>query len=229
MTDLITRAFKGNRIRINPTSKFVCLNDICKADGKQLKNFLRNQNTADFISELSFVAQIRATNLLVEGKGSAPTWGHPQLAIKCAAWCSAKFEVLMTSWVWELFTTGRVELIPTNTQEALPKTESDRVINMASTVAKPQPIKVTRDRMNLPGYFQIRELVAKYCKDDALAKNSRFHHFISRQFADLYRALYSQEPPRVTRGKYKGYCYPESFVEPVIEYIERWKSIQAST
>jgi hypothetical protein len=110
MTNLISKAFNGNRVRINPTSKLVCLNDICKADGKQLKNFLRNQNTANFISELSFVAQIRATNLLVEGKGSAPTWGHPQLAIKCAAWCSAKFEVLMTSWVWELFATGKVDL-----------------------------------------------------------------------------------------------------------------------
>jgi KilA-N domain len=223
----IVRHFNEEPIRFDPSNNFVNLTDMAKATRKKVNDFLRLDNTQEFIGELSFATGIPAANLLHVGDKSTGSWGHPQLAIKFAAWLSAKFEVLMTSWIFELLTTGKVEINPQTHQSALPEAEFDRVNNMASTVAKPKPCKEPRDEITLPGWSQIRELITKYCKDDSLANNSRFRHFISRQFADIYRGLFGDEPPRVTRGKHKGYCYPPSFAGLVDDYISRWMTTQA--
>jgi KilA-N domain len=214
MTNLISKAFNGNRVRINPTSKLVCLNDICKADGKQLKNFLRNQNTANFISELSFVAQIRATNLLVEGKGSAPTWGHPQLAIKCAAWCSAKFEVLMTSWVWELFATGKVDLTQA---PALPvfldQSDVERGVQFGKAVAMRA---FEGEKLEVPdGWQTIREYLIEIVGDSDTMKMSGASYWICRNLADLYRSNTSENPPQVSTKRGGTFCYPPQYRDAI--------------
>jgi hypothetical protein len=44
------------------------------------------------------------------GNGSRHTWGHPQVAVNIAQWISPKFDVLVSRHIFDLYTTGNVEL-----------------------------------------------------------------------------------------------------------------------
>jgi hypothetical protein len=99
---------------------------MCQANGKRWNNYLRNQETQEFLAELSRemqipVARIRATGAttdeigLVDTVQGGPsslqgTWVHRRVAIDLARWCSPAFAVRVNGWVEELLTTGRVEL-----------------------------------------------------------------------------------------------------------------------
>jgi len=38
------------------------------------------------------------------------TWGHPYVAIYCGQWCSAKFAVLVSKWVFEWIVTTQNQI-----------------------------------------------------------------------------------------------------------------------
>ena len=35
------------------------------------------------------------------------TWGHPQVAINCGQWCSARFAVMVSNWVIQWMSSGK--------------------------------------------------------------------------------------------------------------------------
>jgi hypothetical protein len=212
MLNFISRKFNDKTIRFDPKDRRVCLTDICTAAGKNVADFLRLQNTTDYINALSRTMGIPMMMLLEVARGNTGTWGHPQLAIKCAAWCSPDFEVLVTTWVYEILTTGKVEL------------DLDRVKNMASSVAID---KSPQDKINLPGWLMAIEMVEMCGGDGKLATNRRFRYFISRQLADLYRSKHGQEPPKVSRNKRKGFAYPSDFKDLARAYILQWQDVAA--
>jgi hypothetical protein len=110
ITSFLSKDFEGKRIRLNPIDRYVCLTDMARNTGKKVNDFLRLENTREFIEALSFVTGIPVTNLLIVGDKSTRTWAHPHVAIKFAGRLSAKFEVMMMGWIDELLSTGKVEL-----------------------------------------------------------------------------------------------------------------------
>jgi hypothetical protein len=86
---------------------------MCKASEKQMKHYLENKTTRDFLAELSRVVGIPTTDLVIVTQGGRPelqgTWVHPKVAINLGQWCSAKFAVAVAHWV-EDWMMGRVKV-----------------------------------------------------------------------------------------------------------------------
>jgi hypothetical protein len=85
-----------------------------QANEKKLHDYLRLSTTEAFLNELSNDEGIPAStkNALIEirkggNKNNQGTWGHPLVAIHCGQWCSPKFAVLVSKWVFKWMLTGR--------------------------------------------------------------------------------------------------------------------------
>jgi len=125
-TQLISRDFQGATIRQRPGDKYLNATDMCNANGKKFKDYRRLKSTKEFVAELyDFIANCTVGSyslteqnqqLIQITQGGTPenqgTWVHPYVAINLAQWCSPKFAVLVTDWVYELLTKGTVSLDP---------------------------------------------------------------------------------------------------------------------
>lgn len=82
---------------------------MCQASGKKLNDYGRLGSTRAFIEELSENTGIPALSLVepVKGRGNR-TWVHPYVAIHLAQWCSPRFAVLVSKWVFEWMKGGMV-------------------------------------------------------------------------------------------------------------------------
>ena len=93
---------------------YINLTQMCQAAGKLVGNWLKNQDTDDYLLELASTIRIRIVDLVQvitdAPVGERHTWAHPRAALKCAAWCHKKFEVQVFEWIEELRTTGVVDL-----------------------------------------------------------------------------------------------------------------------
>ena len=96
---------------------------MAQANDKKINDYLRLETTKAFIDELFLVTGIPVSKIIQVRKGRGNrveqgTWGHPQVAINCAQWCSAKFAVMVSNWVVQWMTTGQNPIssqpIPTN-------------------------------------------------------------------------------------------------------------------
>jgi KilA-N domain len=230
----IIKFFEGKKIRIDKTNNYPNLTDMARATGKKVTDFLRLDNTKEFIDELSLSAGIPVNEIYYATPGNTHgSWGHPKLAIKFAGWLSAKFEVLMTGWIFELLSTGRVEVEPgydTPRSRLVAELALDRLENMAESAASRLTRLDTepRDKINLPGWHTGGEMLKPFDEDNSLAKNRKFRYWINRYLADEYRAQNAQNPPQVSRNRSKAYCYPPSFKELVGSYIEHWNATRSA-
>ena len=94
---------------------YINLTKMAKANNKKINDYLRLETTKAFTDELSTDTGIPVSgkNGLIQirkggnDKNAQGTWGHPQVAINCGQWCSAKFAALVSSWVFEWMTTGK--------------------------------------------------------------------------------------------------------------------------
>jgi hypothetical protein len=95
------------------SDNFVDLSELCKAGNKNLKHWKSLDKTTEFLNELSATVGIPTVELVKQiqgGNGSRHTWGHPQVAVNIAQWISPKFDVLVSRHIFDLYTTGNVEL-----------------------------------------------------------------------------------------------------------------------
>jgi len=87
---------------------YINLTAMAQANGKLVADYLRLDTTEAFLEELSETMGIPIVKLVeVKAGRGGGTWGHPQVAINCGQWCSAKFAVLVTRWVMTWMTTGQ--------------------------------------------------------------------------------------------------------------------------
>jgi len=91
---------------------------------KRRVNYRRLNASQEFIEALSSDMGIPISRLAESKKGNTAkfeqgTWVHPQVAINLAQWCSPEFAVLVSKWVFELLTTGRVDLQPQTSQSQI--------------------------------------------------------------------------------------------------------------
>jgi len=125
---LVTREFKGVKIS-QRADGFLDATAMCKATGKRWFDYYRLDSTQAFVDALSSEAGYPASELIQVVKGGLPenqgTWVHPQVAINLAQWSSPEFAVLVSKWVFELLTTGHVNL----QAEQTPATPDQSLVN----------------------------------------------------------------------------------------------------
>jgi len=83
---------------------------MCRAHRKQFNDYRRLQQTEAFLDALALTTGIPVVNLVQSTEGrSGGTWIHPQVAVNLAQWCSPEFAVIVSRWVVEWFSAGRIE------------------------------------------------------------------------------------------------------------------------
>lgn len=92
---------KGESVMVNATN-------MAKAFGKTPKDWLRTNQTKEFISTLSGVRQISPTELVAVNQGGSKqgTWMHEDVAMEFARWLSPKFAIWCNDRIKELARTG---------------------------------------------------------------------------------------------------------------------------
>ncbi|MBS0372542.1 MAG: KilA-N domain-containing protein [Proteobacteria bacterium] len=112
--DLIHHEVNNAVIEQRASDGYINATALCKAAGKQFKDYMVNKSTMEFLEELaadtglqiqlgekSLVEQKQA---LIETFPGAPasgggSWVHPQVAINLGQWASGKFAVKVSKWV----------------------------------------------------------------------------------------------------------------------------------
>ncbi len=220
MATFISKAFSGKHIRINSIDHYVCLTDMAKATGRKVNDFLRLDNTQDFINELSSNTGYPAIELLIATAGNTgKTWAHPQIAIKFAGWLSPAFEVLMTSWIFELLSTRKVELeqppepkIPLFADEASNNMATAIAPSLSGTASDSAKRSTGSDSLTVT---EMLELLGHLREEGSIAMNIRFRNWLNKDLSGLYRSQNGTRPPQ---AKKRGcpYCYPPAYI-PVLE------------
>ena len=128
MTDLIVKhEYQGFTISQQKDNGYVNLNQMADANGKRIDHWLNNKSTKELIAE--FENQYSDTrnsgyrpNEPIETErggsgGGGGTWAHPLIAIQFAQWCSPKFSLQVSCWVYDWMTIGSQPSIETGLTE----------------------------------------------------------------------------------------------------------------
>ena len=137
---------------------FINITNLCKAGGKEFKNWNKNEKTKRFLEVLSSTVLIRTVELLKQeqgGNGERHTWAHPQVAINIAQWISPEFDVLVSKWVYEIMLTGKVDIRENKTTQELDQMNKEnkllknRVKLLESKVLQKQPRETFENGKNV--------------------------------------------------------------------------------
>lgn len=83
----------------------VNLTQMAEASSKKVNDWLRLQDTKEYLDELSFDTGIPVSTLVIVIKGGnrkeQGTWANLEVAIKFAGWCNKKFEIQVIRWFKE--------------------------------------------------------------------------------------------------------------------------------
>jgi hypothetical protein len=114
---MINHEVDGLQVSQRIEDGYINLTQMAHANNKDLHDYLRLKTTKAFIKELSLETGIHGSKIIQVRKGRGNrvqqgTWGHPQVAIHCGQWCSARFAVLVSGWVVQWMTTGQSPIQP---------------------------------------------------------------------------------------------------------------------
>lgn len=114
MSGELVHTFNAVDIEQRPDDGYMDATAMCQANGKKWSHYWANSSTQEFVLALAESTGIPADSLVQaqSGRGGG-TYVHPKLAMHLAQWCSPKFAVLVSGWVFELLTTGKARLAPT--------------------------------------------------------------------------------------------------------------------
>lgn len=106
---------RGDAVMVNAT-------EMAKPFGKRPVDWLNNQQTNDFINELSKVRNLTLADLVIVTRGgnNPGTWMHEDVAMEFAHWLSSKFAIWCNDRIKELLTTG-VSVLPNFSKKELYK------------------------------------------------------------------------------------------------------------
>ena len=119
--------YEGNPVSFS-TDNGIMVNatEMAKPFGKQPIDFLKNQQTTEFLDELSKLRILSLENLVKVQKGGANpgTWMHEDVALEFARWLSPKFGIWCNDRIKELLTKGQTS-IGNNQSASLPSYNAD--------------------------------------------------------------------------------------------------------
>ena len=101
----IDRQIEDNHIQQRMLDGYVNGTALCKAYNKEIKHYLKNVTTKQYIAALSSKVGIPTSALIQVVKGGVPelqgTWVHPRAAIHLSMWANPEAAVQVTEWVFE--------------------------------------------------------------------------------------------------------------------------------
>ena len=117
----IVRRFNNADIEQRIADGYINLNQMAKATGKRIDNWTRLQSTKELIAEFDsqiassdpreqLPALVTSTSGIKGQRGGGGTWAHPDIAVQFAQWCSPAFALIVSRWVREWMTSGRVPM-----------------------------------------------------------------------------------------------------------------------
>ena len=136
---------KGYTIEHREEDGYINVTNLCKAGGKQFKNWKKTQKTKAFLQVLSSTVLIGTVELVKQnsgGNGERHTWVHPQVAINIAQWISPQFDVKVSGWVYEIMMTGKVDITNTTSFKKLQEENNGhklRIQYLTKKYVKSQP------------------------------------------------------------------------------------------
>lgn len=101
--------YKGSQISFsNGENVMINATEMAKFFGKRPVDWLQNQQTEDFLNELSKVRKSTLTDLVQVTKGgnNPGTWMHEDVAMEFARWLSPSFAIWCNDHIKELLRTG---------------------------------------------------------------------------------------------------------------------------
>ena len=115
---------------------YIDVTNLCKSSGKSYNHWNRLEKNQAYLSVLSRSAGIPADLLIHSVAGGKnedrKTWVHPKVAINIAQWISPEFDVQVSNWVFELMTTGKVELGKEKPDEEVFKQYKEKINTLAT-------------------------------------------------------------------------------------------------
>jgi hypothetical protein len=112
----------GYIIENREEDNYINVTNLCKAGKKQFKHWNELERTKAFLQVLSSSVGITTDELIKYSSGpihERHTWVHPQVAINIAQWISPHFDVKVSSWVYEVMMTGKVDISNTKSFKQL--------------------------------------------------------------------------------------------------------------
>jgi hypothetical protein len=105
---LVAREFEGFVIQQRRVDGYINLNQMAKACGKRIDNWMRLKETTSLLRE--FAQSLEYEGLIpvitIEGRHGG-SWGHPDIAVQFAQWCSPSFALQVSRWIHEWLLTGK--------------------------------------------------------------------------------------------------------------------------
>jgi hypothetical protein len=123
----------GYIIENREEDNYINVTNLCKAGGKEFKAWNRLERTKAFLQVLSSSVLIHTVELIkynIGGNGERHTWVHPQVAINIAQWISPHFDVKVSSWVYEVMMTGKVDISNTKSYKQLQSENKDKQLKI---------------------------------------------------------------------------------------------------
>jgi hypothetical protein len=123
----------GYTIEHRDEDGFINVTNLCKAGKKQFSSWNQLEKTKGFLRVLSSSIGIPMNELIKYNTGSIKeraTWTHPQVAINIAQWISPNFDVKVSSWVYEVMMTGKVDITNTKSYKELQKENKNKDIKI---------------------------------------------------------------------------------------------------
>jgi hypothetical protein len=140
----------GYIIESRDVDGYINITNLCKAGGKEFKDWNRLDKTKAFLKALSTAVGISTAVLIHLGTGSkfgtteetSGTWVHPQVAINIAQWISPQFDVKVSAWVLEVMMSGKIDITNTKSYRELQEDNKNKQLKiqlMTKKYVKKQP------------------------------------------------------------------------------------------
>ncbi len=148
MSQVITRDYQGHVFQFREDGYFN-MTKAAKVFGKDLSNFMRSPEAADYIDALS--KTVESTELVEAQRGrNGGTWGHPKLAVFFARWLDVKFAVFCDMVIDDI-PRKKAELTITKPEESavmsLPKSFSEALRLAAELEEQKEQLRLQNEAM----------------------------------------------------------------------------------
>lgn len=157
----IIRKFNKASVEQRVADGYVNLNQMAKASGKRVDNWLQNRSTQELLEEFDrqqtklpgIPGSLAGALVTIEGRGGG-TWAHPDVAIQFAQWCSPGFALQVSRWVREWMVSGRSPLADIDRVGLRSTLKDDSRLRMTDQVkVHLQAIQIYDNRKHRGQYF----------------------------------------------------------------------------
>ena len=150
----------------------------CQAGNKLFGNWFRAKKTEVFLGVLSQSIQKRIDEIVLyedHGPSNRQTWLHPQAAINLAQWISPEIDVKVSRWIYELGSTGKVELGHEKPQVEIDQAWMTRIRELEGQVSRIPELEGQVDRLETELKEERKQLTRVQKNHNALTKRRQYH------------------------------------------------------